>query len=239
VTGSVRALLVRPVLLGWTRHSAQSWRDYPRPDDAPHVESSGPDTVRILILGSGPNFGYGVRSHQISLGGQLSRLLAQHTGRGVDVVIATVSEMRTTDSRELLDKHGAGFDALVTTFGSFEAYRLQSASRWGRSVHNMLDEIQRWNPQVETFFGGIVPVGSLVVPPNFARSALEQRGRELNDTSELICDERSRVTFVPFPRSETNDFVNQRAEQYRLGALALVAPIAKWIATTMPPLASA
>jgi hypothetical protein len=60
----------------------------PVADDGPAVLRSlvvGPDPLRVLLFGSGPLIGYGVRTRKDAVDAPLAQLLADSTGRGVIV----------------------------------------------------------------------------------------------------------------------------------------------------------
>jgi hypothetical protein len=230
--GRIKIEAVRLFMAGWIRFSDQSWRDFPRPDDEPRVVVAGPDPIRILTLGGGANVGYGVRSHQLSLGGHLSRQLAGLTGRGVELEIVSSPEMRVRSASRYLRQLDLSVDALVTTFGSLEAYRLLPSAAWRNSVESFLDLAHSRSPALHIFFGAIVPTGSLVTAPKFARDLIVERVRLLNGISKLVCASAPYATFVAFPGSGIVSNQDSRTEQYRQGAVPLAAAISKRLRTS-------
>ena len=70
---SVRKALIAPLVDRWLATSSQSWRTLPVPSGPPVAHTDGPDPDRVLLLGAGISMGYGMKSHDLALPGQLAR----------------------------------------------------------------------------------------------------------------------------------------------------------------------
>src|SRR4051812_7382892 len=83
-----------PAAMGaWHLPFPSSWPTLPRPTDYAQSNAPGLDPDRVLVVGSGPAAGWGVRSHELGLPGQLARRLAAATGRGSDVDILSSASL--------------------------------------------------------------------------------------------------------------------------------------------------
>jgi len=222
----LRVALTRVAMALWIRFSEDSWRDFSRPADEPRVETPGPDPVRIVILGGGANLGYGLSTHQISFGGNLSRQLARRLARGVVVDIIASPELPLRSLSDFLPTPGGNVDVIVTTVGSLEAYQLQREDRWRADLEAFLADVSARDSRTLTFVGGIVPPGSLVSAPRFARTLVAERVVLLNSASRSVCKGTPRAVFVPFPSDGIASNRDKPTEQYRAGAAVFTDAIA-------------
>jgi hypothetical protein len=103
----------------------------------------GLDPVRVLLFGSGPLIGYGVRTRRDAVDGPLARLLAQTTGRGV--VIESRVRLSLPTRGAVLSLGGAGtatFQVAVWAPRFSEELEYANAHRYRIPLHTMLGEFR-------------------------------------------------------------------------------------------------
>ncbi|MDP3208513.1 MAG: hypothetical protein Q8M65_05140, partial [Rhodoglobus sp.] len=159
----------------------------------------GGESLSILLLGGGPAVGFGVRSHDLGLAGNMARQLAAASGRTVSVQPVTDIDMRADAAATALGSVALdGFDAVVTTFGGNDALCLTTDSSWRRSLRGFLAGVADAVTGMPTFVVGIAPITSIVVLPRIVRRRVDERVESLNRASRDVCVEFADATFVPF-----------------------------------------
>jgi len=195
---SLTHLIASTVIGAWLSMSSHSWRRLPRPQDEPLVHAPGPDPDRILVVGSGAVVGYGVLSYDLSVSGQLARLVAGETGRGVDLRVVADPDLDVTTARhELGALRLDSFDVIVITVGSLDALELLPRRVWGEQLDLLLDSLHT-GPGQSVLIMGIPQLTDLVSLPRPYRGAVARRVAALNSESALRAETRPSVTFVPF-----------------------------------------
>ena len=111
----------------------------PRPDLTDPVTIDGPHQFRVLIIGAGLGVGYGTRTAEDALPGQLATVLhdSLHRGVRVEARVAVARPLRTT-VRELVEQPASGHDLVIYTPAFGEAYRGHSAG-WLKQLHALID----------------------------------------------------------------------------------------------------
>lgn len=110
---------------------------------APRTMVVGLDPLRILLFGSGPLIGYGVRTRQDAVDGQLAQLLADHTGRGVIVESRVRLGLPIADAVDSLGGAGtATFAAAVWAPRFSEELQHADLERCRVSVRTMLHDFR-------------------------------------------------------------------------------------------------
>lgn len=200
----LRDVVVRPLVTGWLATSEYSWRALPRPEGSATVQVAGPDPDRVLLAGSGIAMGYGVRSHDLALAGQLARQLAGLTGRGAQVEVVAREPMLAIDAvAALTPKRLRQLDAIVMTPGGFEDLLLLPATAWRRDVDAVLDHLASAAPaSLHAFVVSVPPLPKIVRMPVVMGWLASLTTLSLNRQLRRACDSRPTVTFVPFSPSE-------------------------------------
>ena len=193
--GTIVDALVHPIAAFRTRAAAASWRSLPFPDDDPIAHSPGPDADRILLLGGAIAVGYGVRTHELALGGGLARRVGDLTSRGVLVKIAAEPEYTLVDVPTLLDElRVSRFDALVLAFGGADTYTLPPR-RWRVMLDGVLDHLASLDiVGLQIFVVGMPKISSRGRP--YATLA-NRRATQFDLETRAACDSRPSVTFLP------------------------------------------
>lgn len=118
----------------------------PVADDGPRVPRTlvvGLDPHRVLLFGSGPLIGYGVRTRNDAVDGHLARLLADRTGRGVVVESRVRLGLPVTDAVPSLGAAGTitfGVAVWAPRFG--EELRHGNTERARTAIGAMLDRFR-------------------------------------------------------------------------------------------------
>ena len=200
----------------------------PRPTDAPAGHSTGVDPDRILVLGSGPASGWGVRSNDLALPGQLARELSRRTLRGTDVDLMTERQMTVADCVEAIAPVDLqGYDAIVVTLGIVDAMRHTSRSAWRHSMDALIVELtQKTGPTTRVLIAGIESIRTMPVYLWRGRIA-DRRARQLNDITRSLVAERLDVGFLELPA----EYIPQRQN----GAPGMYQHWAELIAVDLAP----
>ena len=122
----------------------------PVADDGPGVERTlvvGLDPLRILLFGSGPLIGYGVRARKDAVDGPLAELLADATGRGVIVESRLRLGLPMADAVASLGGAGTTTFAVAVWAPRFgEELRHSDTERCRTSIRAMLQQFRTHSP---------------------------------------------------------------------------------------------
>jgi hypothetical protein len=146
----------------WVRASAlrARIRELPHPADEPIVTIDGPDALRILLVGTGPAAGWGETSWSSTLAGQLARLVAERTGRGVTMEVVANSDMSAGSAPGFIAHHDlSGYAAVVVSLGFNEALDLVYPGVFAGGLATLLDALGLGGATVVTL--GVPPATSL------------------------------------------------------------------------------
>ncbi|WP_286346245.1 hypothetical protein [Frondihabitans sucicola] len=192
--------VVLPFVRG--RYSAVGGRlSLPRPDDAPQAHAPGIDPDRLLIFGNGAAVGWGVRSHDLALPGQLARRLSALTGRGVDVdAVADPTLTIGTAAAALPTERLGEYDGIVIVLGVSDALRLTSERRWRRGLLALFDALAAGaHESAEILLVGIHRPSSIAALSVREGSILDKHAARLDAVTRELCDARERTHFVVPP----------------------------------------
>jgi hypothetical protein len=147
----------------WQSILDRSFGDVPRPTDAPFSHASGRDPFRVLLFGSGAAVGWGLRSHQLALPGQLARELGERASRGVDVdLIADKCMTALSAASALAGRLIAPYDAVVVSLGMTDSLRLLPARTFRARMRALLHDLSaRTSPQTRLVLLGMQPVQTI------------------------------------------------------------------------------
>lgn len=185
-----------------SRYSAPGGRlGVPRPDDAPRAHAPGIDPDRLLVFGNGAAVGWGVRSHDQALPGQLARRVSALTGRGVDVdAVADPTFTIATAAAALPADRLDGYDGIVVVLGVSDALRLTSLRRWRHGLVELFDAIDRGShDSAEVLVVGIHRPSSIAAFSVREGSIVDQHAARLDQVTRELCASRERTHFVVAP----------------------------------------
>lgn len=208
--GLVR-LLLRPVMIGWRLCLGGSFASIPHPIDAPQAHGDGVDAYRVLVLGNGAAFGWGVLSHELALPGQLARELARVSGRGVDVDLVLCTNSGSI-SRVAAEIRAWRYEAIIVICGIDEVIRLERPKRWCALMHGILQALLAESAtSTEIVVMGMQPIRSIPGYDSPLGRVAEVHGRTLNRITERLCAGFSRVSYLPLPTPVRSSNVDHRS----------------------------
>jgi len=196
---AITARLLAPGMIAWRAAREQSITHIPRPEDSPQATVAGPDKLSVLVFGSGPAFGWGVRSHDLALPGSLARALAARTGRGVQVDLRAERTMTVSTAARLLGGLAlARYDAIVIVFSIKDALELTPVRRWRHQLGALIDQLERDSaPGTPVIIGGIQAVRSIPAYDSGLGEIANTHAQRLNRETEALVQARERFFFEP------------------------------------------
>jgi len=196
----LRTAVVKPIAERWLLNSSTSWRTLPVPSGPPAARTSGPDPDRILLFGPGISMGYGVKTHDLALAGQLARQVSDLTLRGVQLDVVT-GENVTIDTalKNLTTSRLRELDAVIATPGTLERLLLMPIPLWRRHVEFLLDHFAANAPaSLRVLFIAVPEISKIVRMPPLLGWLADRSARSLNATLESLCATRPYAEFIPF-----------------------------------------
>jgi hypothetical protein len=203
----------------------------PAPTDSPQVRTVGVNTVRLLLIGSGPSVGRGVISHSLALPGALARALTATTGRGVVVdVVADPAMLAGNAITHLVGTHLHRYDAVVLTLGTNEALHLTPVARWAADLARLMAALTGGMGVGGTvYFTGLRPMRTVPQFDSLIGTVADRHARHLDRVAQILCDEMPQCVYVPPLSPPTISCTTadryRTAEQYRIWAHELVSQI--------------
>ena len=185
------AVLLKPVIttaLGFYLRRQQ------RPEWDGRAVVSGPDPIRVLVVGGGLAVGYGTSGEDDPLPRRLGEELAAITGRGVIVETRAQASLRLVDTPALLGVSGAAtFDHVVWSPTLEEAAR-SSASGWGRHLRRIVLTLRSTgSPDLSVLLLGV----PLVHGPHPLHPVGQAMGAAINARTAAVADAFDRTTYLP------------------------------------------
>lgn len=189
-----------PLVRGWAGLALQGKDTVPRPTDRPHSHSPGPDHDSVLVFGSGPAAGWGVRTHDLALPGSLARALSLRTGRGADVnVSASPLGSIRSGFHDVAGLDLSGYHAVVVALGVNDAIDFIPPKVWRAELARILTHIaEHTGPHTRIYMLGIQPIRTIPVFDNrFFGSLANWHATTLNKVTVAQCARTPRTTYVP------------------------------------------
>ena len=201
------------------------------PHDAPRCHAAGHDPDKVLMVGSGPAFGWGVTRHELSLCGALARATSAITGRGCDVEVLTRADVVARHAADLIGAHPLDrYDAIILVLGVKDAVRGTSAKSWRSSISGLIQlALSSTTVVTDIYVIGMPPVRSIPVYDTFLGGVAERHGAVLNEITEALCATETRVFYVALPGQSVGLSAPDRhrtAAQYNAWAAILSPKIA-------------
>jgi hypothetical protein len=226
----VLTVLTRLFMGGWYRSREGALDSVPYPEDAPVARQAGPNQIRLLLLGNGAASGWGVRSHELALTGQLARALARVTERGVQVDARVDRTVRLSGLASLLPAAELDrYDAVVLIAGMSDAINLTPLPKWKSAMQALLDRIREGAPGAAVLVLGPQPVRSVSTYTGWPGAIAERHRRALNDVTKTVCAERGmHFAILPAPSRPPGEPGHRSPNVYGewAGSIApLVAPL--------------
>lgn len=204
---------VSPLVRGLIRQRNR-WFDrhlgLPRPEGVARAHAPGVSPDRVLLFGSGPAVGWGVRSHDLGLAGHLARAVSQATGRGVDVDVVADPTMRTADARRVLgDRDLTRYDAVVVVTGINDALEMTDVTKWRRAFVDLLVHIETETGGASSpvLVTGVQAPSEVTVFRIAGGGLVDRHAAEVNTIIRDVCSTHPRVHVLmpPSPLSGQDD----------------------------------
>ncbi|GAA4666470.1 SGNH/GDSL hydrolase family protein [Frondihabitans cladoniiphilus] len=212
--------LARPLVHSTFDYRAKSFWKIPQPDDAPQAHAPGPDPDRVLVFGNGPAGGFGVRSHDLALPGQLSRAIAARTGRGATVDFLGKASSSTADVIPYLDDHPLWrYDAVVVVIGNTDAIHLTPLPQYRDYVERIVGRLLEATPATTQIVLMEIPPVSVI--PTF-HGVLgffgDRHAPQLNAIAREVAATSDRVAFAPVSMQDCQSRRHRTAQDYHVWA---------------------
>lgn len=181
----VLALLLSPVLRkqGEKMRTAIPWLPPAKLPWRGSVE--GPDPFRLLVLGDSTAAGVGVKDPDHGLGGNLARVLAERTGRGVQWLAlgqagATSGDLRTRFLPKALTDE---YDVVFLTMGANDVLGFRSRVDFRSDFRTILTSLRRRSPDARIVVANLPVFSWFTVIPNPLRWVLNLHALNLGDAA--------------------------------------------------------
>ena len=187
--------LLAPVAGRWLRRAQTDLDLVPQPADTPRRIVAGRDTDRVLLLGNGPVIGFGVRSHELALPGQLAERLQALTRRGALVDVVARRGLRVVDGLAVARRSRLStYDAVVVAIGATDAAGLSAPGPWRKDLERLLDGLRAaTSPGTAIVVLPITPVQPTGAVAVSGRRTIEAHARRLDRIAEDECASREDV----------------------------------------------
>jgi hypothetical protein len=217
--------LLRPAFRAWYTRVIPTFEAIPTPVDEPTATASGRGEDRILIVGSGPAAGWGVRSHDLALPGQLARELAARTGHGTRVDVVATRSMTIADAVPALEGRPlATYRTIVVVLGISDAMTLLPEGRWRSRMQGLAAFLHDSAPDAQIVLAGVPPIASIPVYGHLLGRIANRHAVRLNAITRATCLRRAHLTFAPLGRPTPQGESRHRGpEEYRQWARELAA----------------
>lgn len=222
--GTWIAPFVRPFMPQRFRTTLNSYGSIPRPDGPPQAHAAGLDPDRVLILGTDAAAGWGVRSQDLALPGQLARALSGLTGRGADVdLLADARPVSLTAWAGQAPTGDLGeYDAVVIVGGVIDAAFLRPETQWTAHLRWLLDSLRSGlAARVPILVMGIPYLSALPLYAVTPGGLFDEWAARLNTATVTLCTALPDTFFIPsppMPKAVRGRYRN--ADDYRQLALA-------------------
>ncbi|MFC0680974.1 GAF domain-containing protein [Lysobacter korlensis] len=216
----------------WHAILDRSFLEVPRPTDAPFAHSTGSDPYRVLVFGSGTAMGWGARSHELALPGQLARELGDRTLRGVDVDLIADKCMTALSAIPALEgRLIAPYDAIVVSLGMTDSLRLLPARTFRARMRAVLTELSaRTSSHARLVLLGMQPVQTIPLLENGGGRILDRHARRLDEVLQALGSEFPKARHVAMSAGGCASHRSATAEHYRVWAGEIAAHLAPMLA---------
>jgi hypothetical protein len=145
--------MLRPIMRAWLASIRPRFARIPVPHDDPRAHASGPDPIRVFMVGHGPLLGLGVSSNELALPGQVARHLAARTSRGTDVTALPSPQITVTNAVELIgDRPLRGYHLILVFLGFDEALALMPPAQWESGLERLMRGLRSAAPTAQVLF---------------------------------------------------------------------------------------
>ncbi|HEV7623872.1 MAG TPA: GAF domain-containing protein [Amnibacterium sp.] len=191
-------MLLRPFARAFLSRVQAELDHVPRPTDPPQYHAPGPDPDRVLVFGNGPAMGFGVRTQELALPGQIGRRLSAATGRGADIDLVARRRTSVEITPPLIARlRPDRYDGIVVVIGATDAAAFLSVRRWSAAMRRLLEELTRRSaPGTPIVVLGIHSLRRSALTAGVLGDLVDRHARRLNAATRALCAEDPGLTYV-------------------------------------------
>jgi len=195
--GPIRTVTL-PAMRAWVAAKNRELGQHPMPADSGQTLIDGPDADRVLVFGSGPAVGWGVESQELALPGNLGRVLADLTARGVVVDVVADPELTVATALPRLEELKLWrYEAIIILFGLGDVVNATSKRAWRRDLRSTISFVlNNASRDSSVFFAGLQPQRTSSTYDNWFGGLAASHIEAMNAQTEEICSSFDRVHFV-------------------------------------------
>lgn len=180
-------MVLGPLFWGWFKVTTQEQHEWRYPTGPSEINIAGTGPARILVVGDGPAAGFGVRTHQLGIGGHLARYLVGQIEGGVVVTVVAQPAASARSTRERLgDIDLEGYDSIVLMLATTDAFCLTNRRSWRRNMTALVHALKSTDASsVFVTSAASLHLARPLAP--FVRRIAGRHARTLNVETSRIC----------------------------------------------------
>jgi hypothetical protein len=216
--------LLRPFARAFLNRLQAELDHVPHPTDPPQYHAPGPDPDRVLVFGNGPAMGFGVRTQELALPGQIGRRLAALTGRGADVDLVARRRTSIEITPPLIARlRPERYDGIVVVIGATDAAAFLPVRRWRAAMRDLLDEVtRRASPGTPVVVLAIHSLRRSALTSGVFGDLVDRHARRLNAVTRSLCAEDPGLTYLDRDDEAARGVQYQSAQAFQLLAEMIV-----------------
>lgn len=158
-----------------------------------------PPPIRILLIGDSSAAGVGVPDIDLSLGGQLPKILTELTGRPVSLRIAGNNSATANQLRDYVVPHleHEPYDYICLNIGTNDAKNYHRGKTFCKNFGTLLYALKSKFPSATIIWSGIIDMSDIPALPTPLNKILAMRARILNNNGKILCAERGALAPEP------------------------------------------
>ncbi|HEY0373232.1 MAG TPA: GAF domain-containing protein [Amnibacterium sp.] len=217
-------LLLRPFARAFVTRVQAELDHVAHPTDPPQYHAPGPDPDRVLVFGNGPANGFGVRTQDLAMPGQIGRLLAAQTGRGADVDLVARRRTSVEVAPPMIARlRPERYDGIVVILGATDAAAFLPVSRWRAAMRGVLEEVtRRASPGTPIVVLGIYSLRRSTLTAGVLGRLVDRHARRLNAATKALCAEDPGLTYVDRDDEAVRGVQYRSAQAFQLLAEMIV-----------------
>ena len=200
------AVLQAPVVLPQGRRLRKATLKLPEAARPWTGERQGPNPIRLLVLGDSTAAGVGVETQDDALPGNLARVLADRTARGVEwrAVGHTGATSRDVIVQHLDEAIAEPADLVFVSIGANDALGLRSTRAFSSDLGRILGALSSASPDATILMSSLPVFARFDLLPDPLRTALFRHSRNLEAAARRVVsrDERWIITGTPPPYAD-------------------------------------
>jgi lysophospholipase L1-like esterase len=202
------AVVQSPVVLTQGRRLKRTTPHLPDAAQPWTGELTGPDPIRLVVLGDSTAAGVGASTQQEALPGRLADALHARTGRGIRwrAVGKNGATARHLVEGYLEEALAEPADLLFLTIGANDAMTMRGAGAYVRDVRRILDAFDARNPGALVLMSSLPVFGRFSLLPQPLRTSLYRHGLALESSARALIARRPNAHMSSDPPPYAGDF---------------------------------